>query len=209
MLLILLTQGVEPEVVAQRVQAVYNNEACISSDFEQIYTSGTTGKRIEESGELTIKKPGRMRWEYTRPSRKSYVSDGTTVYWYVPADKQVTVMQLEQADQQQTQILFLMGRGDLARDFKITFTTEVDKMHEDSYMLRLVPNEEQQFDYLVLEVNPRDYYVERLLSFDPLGNVMEYRFINIHQDDVKDNFFTFEVPRGVEVVQQGVETGVQ
>lgn len=191
----------DPVEIAARVQKVYDNEQCLSSDFIQIYRSGTSGKTIEETGKLVIKKPGKMRWDYLKPEKKLYVSDGTTVYWYVAEDRQVTKINLEDADQEQAQILFLTGRGNLVKDFEISNTEEIAPLHPQSFMLRLKPKKEQDFDYLILEVNPRDYYVERILTFDPLGNMTEYRFLNIHRDNKSDDYFKFEIPRGVEVLE--------
>ena len=194
------SQNLDPTEIADRVQAVYDKEECISSEFVQIYISGTSGASVEESGKLSLKKPGKMRWEYQNPDAKYYISDGEIVYWYVPADGQVTTLDLDSADQEQAQILFLMGRGDLSRDFKVSFTEEFQKLHPESFLLKFVPEKEQSFDYLVMEINPKDYYVERLMSVDPLGNIMEYRFLNIRQDNIDDRYFTFEIPKGVEVI---------
>ena len=40
---------------------------------------------------MLIRKPGRMRWAYTAPEEKLFVSDGVKMYAWVPADRQVTV----------------------------------------------------------------------------------------------------------------------
>ena len=47
--------------------------------------------KTTERGTVVIKRPGRMRWVYTAPERKEFVSDGTKIYAYFPADKQVIV----------------------------------------------------------------------------------------------------------------------
>ena len=199
-------QDLDPETIAARVQKVYNEEISIKADFVQIYTSGTSGRAIEETGTLALKKPGRMRWEYKKPNRKYYVADGKTAYWYDTTENQVTKIDLDRADQEQTQILFLMGKGDLVRDFNISFTDEIEKLHPDSFLLKLLPKSEENYDYLIIEVNPRDYFVERFLTFDPLGSVAEYRFNNIRKADLPESTFNFSIPEGVEVVD---ETNIQ
>jgi outer membrane lipoprotein carrier protein len=42
-------------------------------------------------GKLTVKRPGKMRWEYTIPDVQTVVSDGRTMWIYRPADNQVMV----------------------------------------------------------------------------------------------------------------------
>ena len=44
-----------------------------------------------------IKKPGKMRWEYSAPEKKTFVSDGVKIYSYLPADKQVIVSSVPRA----------------------------------------------------------------------------------------------------------------
>ena len=82
------------------------------------YQGGVLKKKITERGHVLIKKPGKMRWEYSQPEKKLFVSDGVKVYSYVPADKQVTVGAVPKDDQAGAPILFLAGKGNLARDFK-------------------------------------------------------------------------------------------
>jgi outer membrane lipoprotein carrier protein len=62
-----------------------------STDFTHTYEGGVLRKQITEHGHLLVKKPGRMRWDYTAPEQKAFVSDGVKMYSYIPADKQVTV----------------------------------------------------------------------------------------------------------------------
>src|SRR5216110_2952278 len=61
----------------------------LSSDFIQIFQDPLNRKR-QESGHLYLMRPRMMRWEYKNPEEKLFVSDGKTVYFYVPADRQVT-----------------------------------------------------------------------------------------------------------------------
>lgn len=192
----------DPESVAGRVQLVYEGSQSLRCEFHQLYTSGTTGKVTEASGELYLKKPGKMRWDYRSPEKKLYVSDGETVYWYIPADRQVTRMNLAQADQEQSQILFLMGRGNLLRDFEISAEERFNPLYENSYLLKLVPKGEEGFDYLVLEINPSDFFVERMIVVDAFGNSTDYRFVNIRPAEIQDDIFSFVIPRGVEVFDQ-------
>lgn len=194
-------QEADPERIAERVQAVYDARSGLEIDFTQIMTSGTSGKSLSESGVVALKKPGRMRWEYKDPEYKLYISDGENIYFHVPADNQVMTMDIDNADEEQTHILFLMGRGDILRDFDVSIEKTAVPLHEDSVLLRLLPHAEQDYDYLVLEVNPRDFFVERLISYDPLGNITEFIFENFREKEFNDSYFDFEIPTGVEIVK--------
>src|SRR5262245_47018382 len=86
-------RGAEPTAVelAQSLQRKYDTVRDFSTDFVHSYTSGALRKQLTERGHLLIKKPGKMRWEYTAPEHKLFVSDGVKIYSYIPEDKQVVV----------------------------------------------------------------------------------------------------------------------
>ncbi len=83
------------------------------------YVGGILRKKTVERGRMAVRKPGRMRWTYTQPEEKLFVSDGNRVYSYVPADKQVYVAAVPADDQATTPALFLAGKGNILRDFTV------------------------------------------------------------------------------------------
>src|SRR3954466_31010 len=76
--------------LAQSLQHKYDTIRDFSADFVHTYTGGVLHKQITERGKVLVKKPGKMRWEYTSPEKKLFISDGVRVYQYIPADNQVT-----------------------------------------------------------------------------------------------------------------------
>src|SRR5205823_491188 len=88
--------------LARDLQKKYASIKDFSADFVHIYTGGVLKKQISERGRLLIKKPGKMRWEYTTPEEKLFVSDGLKMYSYLPQDKQVIVSSVPQGDQATT-----------------------------------------------------------------------------------------------------------
>src|SRR5206468_12457043 len=79
-----------PELAAA-VQRKYDGIKDFSADFTHAYEGGVLKKQVTERGHLLVKKPGKMRWDYTTPDAKTFVSDGLKMYSYVPPDKQVVV----------------------------------------------------------------------------------------------------------------------
>src|SRR5262249_3366244 len=77
------------------MQSKYGALRSISADFSQHYLD-QSGRAFHESGHVTIKRPNKMRWDYTEPEKKLFVSDGQKLYFYVPEDKQVTVTPIKE-----------------------------------------------------------------------------------------------------------------
>ena len=93
--------------IVKRVDARYNHLSTLKANFQENYTGA--GLTRNESGELWLEKPGKMRWDYKKPEPKVFVSDGHRVYLHVPADNQVIISPVPQEDQATTAVLFLVG----------------------------------------------------------------------------------------------------
>src|SRR5262245_28625984 len=109
------------ERLAERIQARIDGIRNFSAEFTQTYRGGGLREPTSERGSVLIKKPGRMRWTYTGPEDKLFVADGQKMYMYVPADRQVMVRNMPAADLATTPVLFLAGRGNVARDFRAEY----------------------------------------------------------------------------------------
>src|SRR6266853_4799972 len=103
--------------LAQSLQHKYDTVRDFSADFVHTYQGGVLHKQITERGHVLVKKPGKMKWDYTSPEKKLFISDGVRVYSYIPADRQVIVGAVPKDDQPGAPILFLAGKGNLVRDF--------------------------------------------------------------------------------------------
>src|SRR3982751_5518688 len=72
--------------IASAVDARYNSLQTFTADFIETYSGN--GASRSESGTLSLKRPGKMRWDYREPSQKVFLSDGKTAFFYVPAEHQ-------------------------------------------------------------------------------------------------------------------------
>ena len=190
-----------PEL-AQALQKKYDTIKDFSADFVHAYEGGVLRKQITERGHLLVKKPGKMRWDYTSPEQKQFVSDGVKMYSYIPQDKQVIVSTIPPEDEATTPTLFLAGKGNLVRDFTASITDAPKGMPADTRALKLVPKMRQKdYDWLMLVVDPSTLAFRGLVTVDGQGGVSSFSFANLKENTgLADKEFTFKIPRGVDVV---------
>jgi outer membrane lipoprotein carrier protein len=181
----------------QRLEQHHARTADLVARFTQSYRSGMLGREITERGVVSIKRPGRMRWEYKDPEPKLFVSDGRTFYFYVPADKQVIVS--EQDERRSLAGRLLSGRGGLADEFEASLESPLE---EGVVRLKLVPRREQpDVERAFVDVEPSGR-VRAILLEDVQGNRTRFRFEGVRENTgLRDELFRFEVPKGVEVVR--------
>jgi outer membrane lipoprotein carrier protein len=192
-----------PEQLAGRIQARYDTIRDFEADFVQSYQGGLLRTTTTEQGTVAIKRPGRMRWVYTKPERKEFVSNGQQIYSYMPRDKQVIVSPMPAGDQT-TPALFLTGRGHLVRDFTATFA-DVPGAPAGTLGLKLVPKKDDpEVESLMIAVDPASLQIRRLVAADRQGGQSTFTFTNMKENrNLSDKIFDFQVPRGVDVITSG------
>lgn len=195
--------GQRPPDVHQLAQAVdehYNHLQSLEADFTEIYRG--EGVEREESGTLSLKKPRKMRWEYRSPREKLFVSDGQSVWFYLPAEKQLRKTDLRKLDDLRSPIAFLLGKTKLEKELQ-GFSKAVDKdpINPGDTVMRGVPRAmTDQVSEVQLEITPSNQIV-RIVLVAQDGGTTEFRFQgwkeNIALDEAR---FHFSPPPGVEVV---------
>jgi outer membrane lipoprotein carrier protein len=186
---------------ARAVQQKYDRVKDFTADFTQVYEGGVLKKKSTERGTVQIKKPGRMRWEYTAPDKKTFVSDGRRIYSYIPADKQVIESAVPADDEATTAVLFLAGKGNLTRDFNVSYA---DGAAEGTWTLRLDPRQKQRdYDWLVLGVDRATLQIQSLTAADQQGGRSTFQFTNYRENTgLADSVFIFKIPKGADVISR-------
>ena len=189
---------VDLNLLIDGLQRKYSRMIGIAADFAQTY-QGPDGRVLKESGHVLLKRPRKARWDYSTPERKLFISDGRDIYFYVYGDKEATRAAIKESVDPQIPFLFLLGQGNLRRDFaRIEVATETPVAAGD-IVIKLVPKRApEDFRDLLAEVNPNSFEVRRLVIFGRNGSRMDFILSNVRENYVApDAEFTFTPPPGV------------
>ena len=188
-----------PDAMARSLQQRYHGIRDFSANFVHTYRGGVLRTQTTERGTVAIKKPGLMRWVYTSPERKEFVSDGRKIYFYIPQDRQVQVSDVPSVDQATTPVLFLAGKGDIARDFTATYA---ETSPAGTISLKLAPRRtELDYEYLIVAVDPATLQIRALTTRDRQGGDSTLTFSDLKENTgISDKEFAFRIPRGVDVI---------
>jgi outer membrane lipoprotein carrier protein len=193
--------------LARRIQARYDSVKDFEGDFVQTYVGGVLRTRTTESGTMAIKRPGRMRWVYTKPERKEFVSDGARIFSYLIENRQVIVSPVPGPGEATTPALFLTGHANLVRDFTSSFT-QLQGAPAGLQYLKLEPRRaDPDFEWLAVGVDPASLQIRYLIAQDRQGGQSAFTFSNLKENrGISDKIFEFRIPRGVDVVSSGART---
>ena len=183
------------EAAVDGVQRFYEGVTDFKATFKQVVRRKHLPRPLRRQGTVYFKKPGMMRWDYTQPDRVLYVSDGTVLWAYEPAEKMVHKLRVE-GSELYSALKFLFGQGKLTEEFNATLEPEVDGL----LRLKLIPKKPQPgYKSLVLGVDPTTFQIRVTEMVDPLDNVSEVSFESPSYEPLKPAGFNFTPPEGVRV----------
>lgn len=207
--------GAAASVAIQDFEAELAQESNIVSLNRIQRAKGRVQVRFERSAAGQVPK-ALFRCEYLEPTPQEFISDGKTLYAYLPENKQVIESEVPSPGEARNDnpITFLTGLGQLSRDFVVAWA-EPNQDADGNFILELSPRQDSPMLKKLLVVISRKAVLAAgqksrtsdlfpLLSstvFDPNGNTtrIEFNQVRINQG-LPVSLFNFTIPEGVEVM---------
>lgn len=186
----------QAQEVIDRVQDFYEQTTGVTGRFQQ-RVELAIGQVEEAWGAFSLKRPGMMRWEYEGPEQRLMVTDGSTLWAYTPADRQVIVQDLK-TGVTSLPFDFLMGVGKLTEQFILREVTE----QGDAYRLVLQPRQpDALLREMEMQVDATTLHIRSLAVVDLHENrtVMHFSHLRVN-DDLPADLFSFVPPSGVKIL---------
>ncbi|MBU2591612.1 MAG: outer membrane lipoprotein chaperone LolA [Nitrospinae bacterium] len=184
------------------IQKQYELNKTLTGNFTQVAYLKQHNRQNISKGKAYLKKPGRMRWEYKEPEEQVIVSDGNTLWFYLPLDGQATKSKLSEAVAPDSPYNFLMGKGKIRQLFEISSVT-LEWGDAKLRYLSLVPKRgELNMAKIIIGVNRKTFQVEETNVIDYFGNSTRVIMSEVDREsDIPDTMFNFVPPKNVEVIE--------
>ncbi|WP_339511994.1 outer membrane lipoprotein chaperone LolA [Pseudomonas sp. RL_15y_Pfl2_60] len=187
----------DDSAAVKRLTELLSQAQTITARFSQLTLDGSGSQLQETAGELSLKRPGLFRWHTDAPQEQLLVSNGKQVWLYDPDLEQVTIQKM---DQRLTHTPALLLSGDLS---KISESFDISYKEAGNVVdFTLKPkSKDTLFDNLRLSF--RSGVVNDMQLIDSIGQRTNILFLNVKMNQpIKDTEFTFEVPKGADVIQE-------
>jgi outer membrane lipoprotein carrier protein len=190
-------QSVGP--LLKSIEARYNRAQSLKLDFSETYT-GAKRPAQNDSGVLYLRKPGRMRWEYTTPAGKLFISDGKEVLLYTPDDRTAQKSKLKESEDMRAPLAFLLGKLDFAKEFK-SFQTRLEG--SDNWIIAQPKSENLVYSLVEFLATPEGE-IRRVRITGQDQSKLDFVFSNEQLNvPVSQSLFSFHPPPGVQIVEAG------
>lgn len=189
-----------PQVLAD-VKKTYSTVTDLSASFEQTVVNATFGVTKTTDGQVWLRRPAKMRWDYNAPPRKGtprttakhFVSDGTMLYMIDRENQQLIKKKLDE-NMLPVAVTFLYGQGDVTKDFRAVLDTSKKYGKRGDYVLKLTPKTRSvQYKTLYFVVDPATSQVRESIIIDAADNANHFTFTNINTaPTMKDYYFVVD-----------------
>ena len=187
------------------VEARYNRAKTLQVLFHEEYTPPGPGggpARRSESGRLMLQKPGRMRWDYSQPPGKLFISDGKFMWLYTPSENRAERMKFQESDDMRAPLAFLLGKLNFAKEFR-NLQARPEGAGADTRITAEPKSANLPYSAVEFVVTGENRIREvKVTGFD--NSILHFTFEEERLNPPLDgNLFHFEAPPGAEVVEGG------
>jgi len=199
------------------VETTFTQESTIAS-LEQTQTgSGRVMLKFDRINPNTVPLVS-FRWEYETPTRQEIVSDGRTIWVYIPENNQVIESNISEVSEARPEdpLTFLTGLGNLSRDFSYRWASP-DRDAEGNYIVDLTPHhssatimqltiivDRQAVKEFQRGTTGRTFPIRESIATDPNGNVtrivFDQREMRLNRG-LSPGMFRYIPPAGAEVIR--------
>jgi outer membrane lipoprotein carrier protein len=197
-----IAAGPSADEIGNRVQRFYDSTKTYKASFTQTYTIKVQNVRKLSTGRVTFEKPGKMSFVYDAPNGNRVVSDGTTIKVYEKENEQMFETPVK-GSQYPAALSFLMGKGQLTKDFTLRLLDPAQMKFEGGYVLEGTPKEATPaYQKMLLYVDAQTNQVRRVLILDAQGNRNRFDFTSpVVNEPVAKGEFDFTPPPGTRIVK--------
>lgn len=189
-------QALSADALAARIDRHYNSLRSLEVNFTQEYEGMGMDRR--ESGVLRLKKPGRMRWTYSKPAGKLFVLDGHTGYFYSPGDTTAQAVPVKELNDLRSPLRLLLGHTKLAKELTGLAIAPAD---DGTYTLMGIPRglEKRVASFSITATTAGVIQSMQIDETDGIRNTFNF---SAEKPNVPapDSDFVFAPPPGVHVV---------
>jgi outer membrane lipoprotein carrier protein len=180
------------------VESHYNQPQSLRLDFSQTYSATKRPTQVER-GTLTLRKPGKMRWDYAAPAGKVFLSDGKNVFFYTPENHRLEKSKFKESEDLRAPLAFLLGK----LNFRKAFRSFSSRAEGDATWVTAEPNSDQaaytQVEFLVAP----DYTIRRVRITAQDRSILDFTFSNEQMNaPVAASQFVFNPPAGTDIVEE-------
>ncbi len=157
-------------------------------------------KPIQESiGRIAMQRPGKFRWEVTKPIPQLIIANESRLWIYDPDLEQVTIRILKQAAGDSPALLLSHTNVALEQEYQVL---AIQKKESTLTWFKLVPKKADSM-FAAIQLGFQKNQIDQMQLQDHLGHttLIQFERARLNQP-LSSALFTFKPPRGIDIIDE-------
>jgi len=170
----------------------------LNAQFVQYEVDANDNVSEKLKGFVWLKSPNKFKWEYSEPAPQLILANGELVWIYDEDLEQVTIKQQQNS---QNPIYVLLNKQDTEDNFELKLLDKAEGYQEGENWIEMTPKKPgEDIKVVWLGIQNNDLRVIKLKN--QMDNIVIFEFDKIIKNpDLAEDFFTFDIPEGIDVIR--------
>jgi outer membrane lipoprotein carrier protein len=158
------------------------------------------GKTIQKSyGHMSMERPGKFRWEVTKPIPQLIIANGSKLWIYDPDLEQVTIRSLKKSAGDAPALLLSHVNTTIEKDYAVKKLTNAD-VNKQSFSL--IPKQADNM-FERVKMSFANGQISEMDLVDHLGHTTHIQFKDIHSNlKLASSLFVFKAAANIDVIDE-------
>ncbi len=175
-----------------------NSIRTIQANFTQTILDERSKPLQQSSGRMALQRPGKFRWDVTRPNSQLIVTDGKKLWIYDPDLQQVTIRSLTKEVGEAPALLLSNPDASLAQKFHVQTAND----NRGLQWFLLTPKNKNSM-FAIIRLGFAKQQLQQMQLRDHLNHTTVIQFNRITQNvALSPALFTFKIPAQVDVINE-------
>jgi outer membrane lipoprotein carrier protein len=181
----------------EALRAYLRDTQTVRARFAQVVVDKNMKRISEATGTMQLQRPGRFRWEYTKPYEQLVVGDGARIWIYDKDLNQVTMRKLDRA-LGSTPAALLAGSNEIEKAFTLT---DIAPQEGLEWVEATPKAKDSTFERVRMGFGKEG--LEALELRDAFGQTTLMKFASIERNPkIGPEVFRFTPPKGADVIAE-------
>lgn len=181
---------------ADDLSVLLNSTRTMQANFTQtVYDN--KGKAVQQSfGHMSLERPGKFRWEVTKPIPQVIIANGQRLWIYDPDLEQVTIRKLNKAAGETPALLL----SDVDAELTHAYNVKPDKVNSQLFVL--TPKSADN-TFASIKISFVKNQLSEMRLEDHLGHLTSLKFQQIKTNvSLPSTLFVFKAPAKVDIIDE-------
>lgn len=157
------------------------------------------GQAVQKSsGQMAIERPGKFRWEVSKPMPQTIIANAERLWIYDPDLQQVTIRSLKTEAGEAPALLLSHQNAALEQDYNISAINQPGPLQW--YLLKPRKNDNM---FASVKMGFANKQLKEMVLEDQIGHSTRVQFVKIEMNSaLPSSLFVFKAPKGTDVIDE-------